>query len=176
MKVLLDTCAFLWIVTGDARLSDRARDVFRDPENEAFLSAVSTWEITVKHGLGRLPLPESPETYVPALRKKHEIAPLPLSEEATQYLGRLPALHRDPVDRMLVCQSIVEGLLLLTPDESITRYPVHSDLVVRLAPLTGTLVSLAATLPPEPGRAKLRTLMKKQGSRHGEGYSTAVKS
>jgi PIN domain nuclease of toxin-antitoxin system len=126
MKVLLDTCAFLWIATGDPQLSDRAREVFGDPENEVFLSAVSTWEIAVKHGLGRLPLPESPETYVPALRRRHEIAPLPLSEEATLYLGRLPSLHRDPFDRMLVCQSIVEGLVLLTPDQSITRYPVRS--------------------------------------------------
>ena len=58
MKLLLDTCTFLWIVAGDPRLSARARDLFRAPEHEVFLSAASAWEIAVKHGLGRLPLPD----------------------------------------------------------------------------------------------------------------------
>ncbi len=126
MKVLLDTCTFLWIVIDAPELSDRAREVYRSSENDVFLSSVSTWEITVKHGLGRLPLPEVPETYVPALRQRHGIASLALSEEATLHLGRLPALHRDPFDRMLVCQAIVEGMVLLTPDEAITRYAIRS--------------------------------------------------
>jgi PIN domain nuclease of toxin-antitoxin system len=126
MRVLLDTCSFLWIAIDSPELSERAREVFRDPENEVFLSSVSTWEIAVKHALGRLPLPEAPDVYVPRLRQRHGIAPLPLGEEATLYLGRLPALHRDPFDRMLVCQSVVEGMVLLTPDESITRYPIRS--------------------------------------------------
>jgi len=126
MRVLLDTCTFLWIAIDAPELSERARDVYRSPENDVFLSSVSTWEIAVKHGLGRLPLPESAESYVPALRHRHGIAPLALSEEATLYLGRLPALHRDPFDRMLVCQAIVEGMVLLTPDESITRYSIRS--------------------------------------------------
>ncbi len=126
MRVLLDTCTFLWIAIDAPELSERARDVYRSSENDVFLSSVSTWEIAVKHGLGRLPLPESAETYIPALRQRHGIAPLALSEEATLYLGRLPALHRDPFDRMLVCQAIVEGMVLLTPDESITRYSIRS--------------------------------------------------
>ena len=70
--------------------------------------------------------PDAPETYIPALRQRHGIASLPLSEEAALYLGRLPILHRDPFDRMLVCQSIVDGMVLLTPDASISRYPVRS--------------------------------------------------
>jgi len=126
VKVLLDTCTFLWIVIEAPELSNRAREVYRSPENDVFLSSVSTWEITVKHGLGRLTLPEVPETYVPALRQRHGIASLALSEEATLHLGRLPALHRDPFDRMLVCQAIVEGMVLLTPDEAITRYAIRS--------------------------------------------------
>jgi PIN domain nuclease of toxin-antitoxin system len=126
VKVLLDTCTFLWIVIEAPELSDRAREIYRSPENDVFLSSVSTWEIAVKHGLGRLPLPHVPETYVPALRQRHGIASLALSEEATLHLGRLPALHRDPFDRMLVCQAIVEGMVLLTPDDSIARYPVRS--------------------------------------------------
>ena len=126
MRLLLDTCAFLWIASGAPELSSRAREIFRNPDNDVYLSAVSTWEISVKHGLGRLPLPGPPETYIPGLRQRHGIEPLALNEEATLYLGRLPSLHRDPFDRMLVCQAIVEGMVVLTPDELITQYPVRS--------------------------------------------------
>ena len=124
--MLLDTCAFLWIASGAPELSSRAREIFRNPDNDVYLSAVSTWEISVKHGLGQLPLPGPPETYIPGLRQRHGIEPLALNEEATLYLGRLPSLHRDPFDRMLVCQAIVEGMAILTPDELITQYPVRS--------------------------------------------------
>ncbi len=126
MRLLLDTCAFIWIASDAPELSSRAREIFRSPDNDVYLSAASTWEISVKHGLGRLPLPGAPETYVPGLRQRHGIEPLALNEEATLYLGRLPTLHRDPFDRMLVCQAIVEGMVILTPDELITQYPVRS--------------------------------------------------
>ena len=126
MRVLLDTCTFLWLALDDARLSDAARDAFRSPANEVFLSSVSAWEIAVKHGLGRLSLPESPATLVPALRKEHGIEPLPLDEESALHLVRLPALHRDPFDRMLVCQALVGGMVMLTPDRLVTQYPVRS--------------------------------------------------
>ncbi len=126
MKLLLDTCTFLWIVAGAPELSDRARIEFTAPDNEVFLSAVSAWEIAVKHGLGRLPLPAPPSDFVPEMRRRHGIAPLPLSEEAALFLGKLPGNHRDPFDRMLICQATVEGLVLLTPDEQITSYPVRT--------------------------------------------------
>jgi len=125
VKILLDTCTFLWIVTGAPELSERARDAFQNPESEVYLSAVSTWEISVKYSLGRLPLPVPPETYIPRLRQEHGVAALPLDEESTLHIGRLPDLHKDPFDRMLVCQAIVGGLVILTPDESITQYPVR---------------------------------------------------
>ena len=124
MRLLLDTCTFLWIVADDPALSDAARADFQDPSNEVFLSAVSAWEIALKHGLGRLPLPEPPDRFVPAQRERHGIEPLPLSETASVALARLPALHRDPFDRMLVCHALAEGLALLTPDPEIRRYPV----------------------------------------------------
>jgi PIN domain nuclease of toxin-antitoxin system len=91
-----------------------------------FLSAVSAWEITVKHALGKLPLPEAPERFVPRQRASRGIAPLPLDEEAALELGRLPLLHRDPFDRMLVCQALVSGMRLVTPDPQIARYPVRT--------------------------------------------------
>jgi PIN domain nuclease of toxin-antitoxin system len=73
-----------------------------------------------------LPLPEQPERFIPFQRESHGIAALPLDEEATLYLNRLPAHHRDPFDRMLICQAIVDGLMILTPDELITQYPVRT--------------------------------------------------
>jgi len=126
MRVLLDTCSFLWIVTDARELSTTAREIFQDPGNDIYLSSISTWEIAVKHALDRLPLPAQPENYIPQMRHDHGIETLPLDEEATLQLGRLPVLHRDPFDRMLVCQAIVGGMVLLTPDQVIARYPVRS--------------------------------------------------
>jgi len=74
-----------------------------------------------------LPLPESPEKYLPQKRKQHAIDSLPLNEEATLCLTKLPDLHRDPFDRILICQAIVGGFCILTPDALITQYPVHSQ-------------------------------------------------
>jgi PIN domain nuclease of toxin-antitoxin system len=126
VRILLDTCTFLWIIGDAPELSNRARELFIDPANDVFLSAVSAWEISVKHGLGRLPLPEPPEKFIPFQRERHGIEALPLEEEATLYLNRLPSSHRDPFDRMLICQAIVHGLVILTPDELVTQYPVRS--------------------------------------------------
>ncbi len=126
MRLLLDTCTFLWIITDAPRLSSRAGELFYTPENEVYLSSVSTWEIAVKHALGRLPLPESPLAIIPSMREAHGIEPLSLDEESTLYVPRLPSYHRDPFDRILVCQAIVRDLVILTPDKAIHRYPVKT--------------------------------------------------
>ena len=123
MRLLLDTCTFLWIIAGSKQLSSRARDSFRDPGNEIFLSAASAWEIAVKYKLGRLPLPEAPEAFVPAQRSAHGIECLDVDEESALHVVRLPELHRDPFDRILIAQALVGGLVLLTPDEAIRQYP-----------------------------------------------------
>ena len=125
MKLLLDTCTFLWAIEGGRELSTAVKQKLVDPDHEVFLSAVSAWEIAIKHVLGRLPLPEPPERYVPAQRNARGIIALPLDEEAALQLARLPALHRDPFDRMLVCQALAGGLTLVTPDPEIARYPVR---------------------------------------------------
>jgi PIN domain nuclease of toxin-antitoxin system len=124
MRLLLDTCTFLWIVTGDDSLSATAHDLFVGPENDVFLSAVSAWEIAIKHRLGKLPLPRPPSVFVPEERKRHRIEALPLDETAALASAKLPELHKDPFDRMLVCQAIMGGLTLLTPDPLVTQYPV----------------------------------------------------
>lgn len=126
MRLLLDTCTFLWLITDDDELSGPARNLFMDPDNEVFLSAVSAWEMSVKFSLGRLAFPEPPERFVPAQRERHGIIAVGLEEQAAWYLHRLPPLHRDPFDRMLVCQAIQQELTLLTPDPLITQYPVRT--------------------------------------------------
>ncbi len=90
MGILLDTCTFLWVILGAQELSGRARDLFADPSNDVFLSAVSVWEISVKHSLGRLPLPEPPDRFLPQERERHLITALPLDEAAVLHLHRLP--------------------------------------------------------------------------------------
>lgn len=123
MRLLLDTCTFLWVALDSDELSSSAREAFADPDNEVFLSAVSGWEISLKNRLGRLPLPERPGLLVPRIRRDHAISPLPVDEEAALHEVLLPPHHSDPFDRMLVCLAIVHGLTILTPDPLVQQYP-----------------------------------------------------
>src|ERR671923_849483 len=123
MKLLLDTHIFLWFISGDARLAAEWRDSIRDTGNAAFLSVVSVWEALVKHRLGKLPLPNPPEHYLPAQRARHQIASLPLDEASVCQLAALPSVHRDPFDRMWMCQAIEHGLTLVTVDPAFRAYP-----------------------------------------------------
>ena len=126
MKLLIDTCTFLWIVGGGRELPARVRELYSSPDNETYLSAVSAWEVAVKHAGGRLPLPEAPERLVPAERDRRGIMSLPFDEESALHVSRLPVLHRDPFDRMLVSQAIVHGLVILTPDRLVAQYPART--------------------------------------------------
>ncbi|HEX4120274.1 MAG TPA: type II toxin-antitoxin system VapC family toxin [Verrucomicrobiae bacterium] len=124
MRILLDTCEFLWLVTDDPKLSPKVAAAVRDPQNTVFLSAVSFWEISLKHSLGKLQLPQPPAQFVPQQREKHLIAPLVLDETAVAQLDVLPGLHRDPFDRMLICQAKAHGLTLASSDSLVRQYPV----------------------------------------------------
>ena len=124
VNLLLDTCTFLWLA-GGASLSPAATAAVRDPSNEVFLSAVSTWEIVTKNRAGRLPLPEAPDRLIQAERRLRGVTALSFDEEAALYGLRLPPLHRDPFDRMLIAQAIALGLAIVTPDPAIAQYPVR---------------------------------------------------
>jgi len=126
LNLLLDTCTFLWIVAGSSELSRKAKQSFQDPGNRAYLSSVSVWEIALKHSLRRLKLSGPPAEFVPAQRKLHGVDPLFLDEEAALHLAKLPRLHRDPFDRMLVCQAVTASMTLVTPDPEIHRYAVRT--------------------------------------------------
>jgi PIN domain nuclease of toxin-antitoxin system len=124
MRLLLDTHIFLWYISGDGRLPTAMKDAIRDPGNEAYLSAVSVWEAIIKHQLGKLPLPQPPETYLPEQRRRHLIVSLDVDEESVTRLARLPSLHSDPFDRLLICQALQHGLAIATADPVIQSYPI----------------------------------------------------
>lgn len=124
MKLLLDTHAFLWWVTDDERLSQNARKRIAEPRNEVFLSAVSTWEIVVKASLGRLSLVERLDRFVMRQLETNAFTPMPLQLSHAANVWALPDHHKDPFDRLLVAQALVEGLMLVTDDRQVRRYPV----------------------------------------------------
>ncbi len=126
MNVLIDTCTFLWMADDAPELSEQARLTVIDPDNEVYLSAVLAWEIAIKHALGKLPLPDPPGRFVPTQRTLLGLTPLPIEEEAGLAVGRLPTLHRDPFDRLLVCQALTHGLVLVSPDPLIQQYPART--------------------------------------------------
>src|SRR5207248_2004616 len=124
MIILLDTAEFLWFVTGNPKLSARTEQEIRNPANAVYLSVASLWEIIVKVSIGKLPLPQSPEIYVPEQRQLHGIESLDLEEGAVKRLAKLPMLHRDPFDRMLLCQAQEYGLHFASSDPLIRQYQV----------------------------------------------------
>lgn len=127
MNLLLDTCTFLWLIAMRAELPDKVQEAIADPDNACFLSAASLWETLIKHRAGRLEIDNRSaptERFLIEQREAHGIDPLPVDEAAVAQLPKLPDLHRDPFDRMLVCQAIARGLTVVTPDEAIRRYPV----------------------------------------------------
>ena len=125
MKLLLDTCTFLWLNGDVEHLPARVLQALESTENELFLSVASAWEITIKFSAGSLRLPEEPSKWLPSRRELNGIVSMPVSEEATLHLAKLPVFHKDPFDRILVCQAILEGLAIVTPDPLIGQYPVR---------------------------------------------------
>jgi len=126
MRALLDTHVFLWWNMDDPQLSSAAREIISDGRNELFFSAASAWEIAIKTARGKLLLPEPPERYVAKRMALHQLQPLPIQLSHALRVFELPDLHRDPFDRLLIVQSILEDLPILTQDENIQRYSVKT--------------------------------------------------
>lgn len=125
MRLLLDTCTFLWLNIDRKQLPPRVLEACESTGNSLYLSAVSVWEIAVKCGARRLTLPREPALWVPERREQNGIESLPLTEEAAAQVTKLPPLHKDPFDRMLVCQAITKGMTVVTPDPLIRQYTVR---------------------------------------------------
>ncbi len=126
MKLLLDTHIALWAITDDARLSSRARELIVAPRNLVWVSAVSIWEISIKHCLGRGDMPISGADALEFFRQSG-YRMLSVAPEHAAAVEALPAHHSDPFDRLLVAQSLTEPLRLLTHDATVARY---SDTII----------------------------------------------
>jgi PIN domain nuclease of toxin-antitoxin system len=124
MRILLDTQCWLWMQTTPERLGHRAVALVGDRTHELFLSAASSWEMAIKYALGKLPLPLSPNQYVPDRMRRSGTVPLPVSHTHALRVAELPVHHRDPFDRMLVAQAQCDGLTLLTADPLLRCYDV----------------------------------------------------
>ena len=125
MRLLLDTHTFLWWNTEDPQLSVRARELIADGQNEIFLSAASAWEISIKAAKGKLVLPEVPAVYILSRMGLYRFQPLPVLISHAVRVHDLPSLHDDPFDRLLIAQSQVESLSLITADTLIKQYEVE---------------------------------------------------
>jgi PIN domain nuclease of toxin-antitoxin system len=126
MTFLLDTCTFLWLSDRTEELSPKARELLVDGSNTLFLSQISSIEIQIKFTKGKLPLRISPEEFVAESLERHGIQSLHLSDRHIWTTGKLPPIHHDPFDRLLVAQAIEESMVILTPDPKIHAYPVRT--------------------------------------------------
>lgn len=125
MKALLDTHTFLWWNIEAAQLSSRIRAIIGEGDNEIFFSAASGWEIAIKYARGRLTLPGPPDAYVADTLMYNRFTPLPIQLSHALQVYQLPPIHSDPFDRLLVAQSQLEGLPLLSCDAEIKQYDVQ---------------------------------------------------
>ncbi|MDX2179453.1 MAG: type II toxin-antitoxin system VapC family toxin [Bryobacteraceae bacterium] len=124
-RILIDTHIFLWAITNDRRLSHESRLAFESAGNELVLSVVSMWEISIKRSLGKLPLPEPAREFLEAEISSNRLTVLELNLRHIAELDRLPRLHRDPFDRVLVAQARAEGIALLSQDTDILQYNIR---------------------------------------------------
>ncbi len=121
-RYLLDTHVFLWWLSGDSSLGPRSREVISNGMNDVYVSAATTWEISIKKALGKLKSPDDMDAIV----EEERFLKLPISLYHGQIAGALPSYHRDPFDRMLIAQAQAEGLILVTSDKMFAKYEVNT--------------------------------------------------
>ena len=129
MRLLIDTQCWLWMSASPERLSKRTQELLRDAGTERLLSVASIWELAIKYQLGKISLPVAPLDCVPSRLETTQTAALGISAAHALRVGVLPRHHRDPFDRMIVAQALIEGVAVLTADPAFARYQVE-----RLAP------------------------------------------
>jgi PIN domain nuclease of toxin-antitoxin system len=126
MRALLDAHALLWWGADDQRLSASARTVLADGANELYVSVASIWEIAIKSNKGDLSLPGEVGAFIDDRLRRNRWLPLPIDQRHVIRAAALPRIHRDPFDRMLVAQSQIEEMPIVTIDPAITRYDVET--------------------------------------------------
>jgi PIN domain nuclease of toxin-antitoxin system len=125
MKLLLDTHTFLWFVEGSPNLSDKAREAIENGENQRLLSIASLWEMSIKVSIGKL---ELGMTFTELINREvygNAIELLDLQSKHLDMLARLPFYHKDPFDRLIISQSLVENVPIVTRDSAFGNYPVR---------------------------------------------------
>lgn len=125
MRLLLDTHVALWAWIEPERLSSDTRALLENTENEVLFSQVSTWEISLKHHIGKLPLPESPDTYLPSRIHQFGMTYVPIQDIHIFRTCRLPRFHRDPFDWLIIATAQDIGVPILTADPNFAQYPVE---------------------------------------------------
>lgn len=124
MKVLLDTQTWLWMQVSPGRLNSKALALVKDESVDLLLSAASSWEMSIKYALGKLPLPVPPAEYVPDRMRTSGVVGIPVTHRHALQVAQLPPHHRDPFDRVLIAQAQLDGLTVLTADRMFGRYDV----------------------------------------------------
>ena len=125
MKFLLDTHVFLWWVIDSPLISEKVRELMSDGSSDLFWSSGSSWEIAIKYANGKLPLPDQPEIFISSELTNNRISSLPITNEHAFRAGNLPIYHRDPFDRILIAQSNLENMSLVSNDHIMTQYDVN---------------------------------------------------
>ena len=125
MKILLDTQCWLWWLSRPDLLDPESMRLIRDRHNDVIVSVVSTWEIAIKVARGRLTLPEPPGQYVAERMRLHRFSALPIELSHALEVYRLPDIHQDPFDRLLIAQCQLEDMPILSGDSKIGRYQVE---------------------------------------------------
>jgi PIN domain nuclease of toxin-antitoxin system len=125
LKFLIDTHAWLWSLESPEELGREAIAILKNPRNVILFSAVSAWEIAIKVSLRKLELPEPPAEYLRSRLSEESYTELPVEVKHAIKVPDLPAIHRDPFDRLLIAQAIVENVPLLTADRQLEKYPAQ---------------------------------------------------
>lgn len=126
MDILLDTNIFLWIISDDTRLTQEVIDVYLDPKNRFLLSLASVWEMFIKVSNGKLSMPSPPESFLQDQILENGITLLPIRYSHTAHFIKLADHHKDPFDRLIICQALVEKLPVLSSDKIFTKYGVEN--------------------------------------------------
>jgi len=127
MKYLIDTQIFLWFISGSPELSEKAKNILEDGENEIFISIVSLWEISIKTALGKLLINGAYETVIDDVTE-NEIDIMPINFIHTVEQNKLPFYHKDPFDRLIVAQALVEEMNLVSSDKIFDEYLINSSI------------------------------------------------
>ena len=124
-RVLLDTCALIWLSTGDKKLSQSARDTIQDSDFLCF-SSISIWEIARKVKKGELEIPVTPTKFADMLVKQYDMKELPLDNTIMLRASALPEIHKDPADRFIIATTLLNGCLVVTGDHNFPKYGVET--------------------------------------------------